>query len=122
VQNYQRNNSLLLLRLNPSTIDQRQQALFAEELKPLPSQKIDDIELEDHLYRMLNFVQEQNQRNLLLSFKRLGQHFDITKVTTAKRVTTLEEKGLIFVKKLGRSKTLHITEKGKKLLAKRAMV
>ncbi|UCD14035.1 MAG: PAS domain S-box protein [Thermoplasmatales archaeon] len=117
-----RNKGVLLVRLNPSVINISQLAVIEEELKPLPSQKIDAIELEDYLYGVLKFIDEQHQHNILVSFKKIGQKFSISKVTTAKRLNILEEKGLIFIKKHGKTKTIHISEKGKTLLHRRKII
>jgi len=113
-----RKKGILLVRINPSVINSNQLAFFEEELNPLPSQKIDGIELEDYLFNILIFIDEQNKHNMLVSFKKISQKFSISKVTTAKRLNLLEEKGLIFIKKHGKLKTIHISEKGKILLNK----
>ena len=110
------------MRLNPNFVDKRQLELIKEELLPLPSQKIEDIELEDKLYGILKFIQRQNQNNMLVSYSKIGYDFSISKVTTSKYLNSLGEKGLIFIKKKGKSKTLHVTEKGKILLQKRIAI
>lgn len=94
-----RNKGVLLMRINPSVVNTSQLALIEEELKLLPSQKIDAIDLEDYLFGVLTFIDEQNRHNALVSFKKIGQKFSISRVTTAKRLNILEEKGLIFIKK-----------------------
>ena len=117
-----RNEGVLFVRLNPSVINNSQLALIKEELKQLPSQKIGDIALEDYLYDILTYVGEQSQNNILVTYKKIGQKFTISKVTTAKRLNTIEEKGLIFIKKHGKSKTIHISEKGRTLLHGRKII
>jgi PAS domain S-box-containing protein len=114
--------AIMLVRLSPSIMTERQMALIEEELRPLPSQKIEHIQLEEKLYDILAFISGQNQHNILVTYKKIGQEFSITKVTTMKRIKTHEEKGLIFVQPRGRSKTVHITEKGKMLLNKRGVL
>jgi len=117
-----RNEGVLFVRLNPSVINNSQLALIKEELKQLPSQKIGDIALEDYLYDILTYIGEQSQNNILVTYKKIGQKFTISKVTTAKRLNTIEEKGLIFIKKHGKSKTIHISEKGRTLLHRRKII
>ncbi len=117
-----RNKGILLVRLNPSVISESQLAVIEEELNPLPSKKINAIEIEDHLYDILTFIDGQNQYNIVVSFKKIGQQFSISKVTTAKRLNILEEKDLIFIKKHGKLKTIHISEKGKMLLHRRKII
>jgi len=113
---------MLLLRLDPSLLDERQMAVMENELLSLPSQKIEDVEIGDELYEILVFVYKQNQNNTEVSFKKISREFSVVSKTTAKRLGMLENKGLIFIKKQGRLKTLHISGKGKTLLSKRQVV
>ena len=89
---------------------------------PLPSQKIDDVEIGDELYDILAFVYKQNQNNTEVSFKSINKEFTIVSKTATKRIRMLENKGLIFIKKRGRLKTLYVSQKGRILLHKRQMV
>ena len=114
--------SILLVHLNPSLLDSGQKTIIEEELQTLPSQKIDNIQIGDEFYDILKFVYEENQLNSLVSFKKISREFLIDKSTTAKRVRMLESKGLLSIKKQGRSKTVHISEKGNTLLQKRQIV
>jgi len=111
-------NAVLLLRLNPSIVNMKQLSFIKEELQPLPSQKIDDIEIEEYLYNILKFIHDQNQHNLLVSYRKISQKFSTSKLTTAKRLNILKEGGLILIKKYGKAKSIHISEKGKTLLHK----
>ena len=115
-------NSILLLRLDPSLLDARQMAVLENELQPLPGRKIDDVEIGDELYAILEFIYTQNQNNALVSFKKVSKELSIVSKTTAKRLGMLENKELIFIKKRGRLKTLHVSEKGKTLLHKKQVV
>jgi len=117
-----KNRSILLLHLNPSVVDSRKLAIIEEELQPLPSQKIEDIHLKDELYDILKFIYEQNQKNAVVSFKQIRKELSIVNKTTAKRLRMLENNGLIFIKKQGRMKTLHTSDKGKTLLHKRQVI
>ncbi|UCD13715.1 MAG: winged helix-turn-helix transcriptional regulator, partial [Thermoplasmatales archaeon] len=76
----------------------------------------------DELYDILAFIYQQNQNNAEVSLKNISKDFGIVSKTTAKRIKILEDKGLIFIKKRGRLKTLHVSQKGKTLLHKRQMV
>jgi CTP-dependent riboflavin kinase len=100
----------------------RQLARIKEELQPLPSQKIDSIELEEYLYNILKFIHDQNQHNVLVSYRKISQEFSISKVTTAKRLNILRERELVLIKKHGKIKSIHISEKGKTLLHKRKII
>ncbi|MFW6122015.1 MAG: PAS domain S-box protein [Petrotogales bacterium] len=114
-------NSILFLRLDPLLLDRRQMAVVKNELQPLPSQKIDDVEIRDELYDLLKFIYKQKQNNNEVSIKKISKEFSIVGKTSTKRVKMLENMGLIFTKKRGRLKTLHLSQKGKKLLRKRQM-
>jgi len=114
-------DSILLLHLNPSIIDDKQFALIEEELMCLPSQKIEHIQIDDELFRVLKYVLQQNQQNTLLTFSQIGRQFSIVRETVRKRLKTLENKGLISINKQGRNKTLYVSEKGKTLLNKRSI-
>lgn len=117
-----KNKGILFLRLNPSVINNSQLALLKEEFKQLPSQKIHDIQLEDNLYDVLTFVNEQNKNNTVVTYKKVSRNFSISKVTTAKRLNIIKDKGLIIIKKHGKTKTIHITEKGRTLLNRRKII
>ena len=117
-----RGNAVLLLRLKPSIVNMRQLALIKEELQPLPSQKVDNIELEEYLHNILKFIYDQNQHNVLVSYRKISQEFSISKVTTAKRLNILKERELLLIKKQGKTKSIHISEKGKTLLHKRKII
>jgi PAS domain S-box-containing protein len=113
---------LLFLRLNPSVISDNQLALIREELKQLPSQTIRDVQLEDYMYDVLGFINEQNQNNTIVTYKKISQKFSISKVTTAKRLDIIKDKGLILIKKQGKAKNIFISEKGKTLLNKKQII
>jgi len=115
-------NAILLMRVNSDILNANQLAFIEEELKPLPSQRIDAVELDDQVYGVLTFIDKQNKNNVLVSFKKISQEFSISKVTTAKRLNMLDDRGLIFIKKQGKSKTVHISDKGKLLLSGREAV
>ena len=113
------NKSILLVHFNPSLIDERQMTVIKNELQLLPGKKMGDIEIEDELYDILRFIYEQNQNNLIVPFKKIRQRFSIAYSTTAIKLKILEDEELIFIKKHGRFKTVHVTEKGKTLLDKK---
>ncbi len=116
-----KHNCLLLLRINSSLLDKTQMAILKEELQRLPEQQIDDVQLEETLFEILDYILIESKRNFLVSYSKIGDKFSISKVTTQKRIELLLENGLIFSKKQGRIKTLHITDKGKNLLNNRSI-
>jgi len=114
-----KNKAILFIRIDPSTIDSNQMALIENELLVLPSQKTEDIIIQDDIYDILIFINQQNLNNAIVTVKKLITKFNITYVTTASRLDSLETKGLIFSKKQGKFRAIFVTEKGKKLLHKR---
>lgn len=116
-----KNKSLLLVRCDPTLMEKNQMAIIENELNLLPSQKIEGLIIEDDVYDALKYIYEQNQNNALVSFKKIMARFKIAYSTAAKRLETLEEKGLIFTKRQGKLRTVYISEKGKTLLHKRTM-
>jgi PAS domain S-box-containing protein len=114
-----KNKSIMFLRIDPSTIDERQMAIIENELQMLPSQKVEGLVIQDEVYEILKFIFEQNQSNALVPMKKIMSRFKISFSTAADRVETLEKKGLAFTKRQGKLRTVYVTEKGKTLLHKR---
>jgi PAS domain S-box-containing protein len=110
---------IVVLRIDPSIVDKSQMAIFENEFQLLPSQKLDDLILDDVLYDILKYVYEQNQSNSMVSIKKIITKSNVAYSTAAKRLDLLENKGLIFIKKQGKFQTVYATEKGKALLHKR---
>ena len=110
------------MRINSNVFDDRQLAIFTEELEVIPSQRIENIGLDDDLFNILSYIFKKNKMNAIVSFNKISNHFSISKVTTGKRLKILENLGIVAIKKHGRSKTLHITKKGKELLDKRETI
>ncbi len=113
------NKSIMFLRVDPSTLDERQMAIIENELQMLPSQKVEGLVIQDEVYEILKFIFDQNQNNSLVPMKKIMSKFKISFSTAADRVETLERKGLAFTKRQGKLRTVYVTEKGKTLLHKR---
>jgi predicted transcriptional regulator len=111
--------TILMVRLDPSLLDTQKMATIENELNLLPSQKIEDVIIDDDIYSLLRYVFEENQNNSIVSIKKIMSKFQISFVTAAKRVEALEKDGLLFVRRQGKMRTPFITEKGKNLLQKR---
>jgi len=116
ISNYK---SIIFFRIDPTTIDAMQLAIFQNELQLLPSQKIEGLIIEDETYHILKYIYEQNQLSSKVSYKKVMKEFKIAYITAAKKLEVLEQKGLILTKKEGKLRTIYITEKGKILLHKR---
>jgi RIO-like serine/threonine protein kinase len=107
-----KHKSILLVQLNPLLVDSRQSAILEEELRSVLNPEFGTVEIDDALHHILQFVLENNQRYSVVSFKKISRAFSIDKATTAKRVKFLEDNGLIVVKKMGREKTVRLSEDG----------
>ena len=114
-----KNKCLMLIRIDPETIEKTQMAIIENELQLLPSQKIEGLTIEDEVYDILRFIYEQNQNNAIVPIKKIMSRFTLAYSTVAKRLEILETKGLIFTKKQGKLRTVTILEKGKSFLHKR---
>lgn len=112
-------NSILVVYFDPKIFTEQQIAFVGNEFKDLPGQKIDDVDISNELYNILEFIYKKNENRVLISFKDVGKKFSIVSKTTSKRIDKLVEKGLIYIKKEGRRKTLHVSEKGDQLIDKR---
>ena len=113
---------LFLLRVNKTLFSSEQVCFLQEEFNMLPSQQLQDVSLEDVMYNLLGFIFKENEKNSLVSHKNICNHFGIVKVTAQKRIKDLLKKGLIISRKRGRSKLLHMTDKGKELLHQRKTI
>jgi len=114
-----KNRSILLVRIDPAILDADKMGMVQNELMILPSQRFDDVILGDDEFEVLRYIFDQNENNLLVSLKKLAVRFQLSHVTIAKRIESLETDGLVYVKKQGKLRSPYITEKGKALLRKR---
>lgn len=112
----QKRDSILLIRVNPSIINQNQIAILKEEFKIVPSQKITDLQINQELHDILIYIQSESKNNITVTYGIIGKAFSISKVTVKKRLESLIDNGLIYSRKKGKTKILNITEKGKNLL------
>jgi len=115
----QKHNSILLLHVNPSIINQKQIAILNEDFKKLPSQQITDLQISQELYEILTYIQNESKNNITVTYGNIGKTFSISKVTAKKRLESLKDKELIYSRKHGKTKILNITDKGKNLLKNR---
>ncbi len=112
-------DAILLVRVNPLSLQDQEILLLQEELKSLPYQRIEEIHLDEKLFEILIFIEKQNSKNIMVSYQDVSNRFNISRVTTGKRIQFLIDRGLIEVKTLGRRKILYPTLKGIKLIQRR---
>jgi len=112
---------IFIIRIPPELFPIKQLSGLKEEFYVLPSRDVTSVELEDKLFSILMFIHEKQEANSIVSFKSIKREFSIVDVTVKNRLSTLEEMGLIFIKRKGRMKTIHLTDKGLHLISKRKM-
>jgi response regulator of citrate/malate metabolism len=111
--------SLMIVRINSNFLNENHLSLFYEEFEIMPSEKISDIILSDDLIEIIKYINNKNNLNINVTFGEIGKEFNISKVTVKKRIEYLISKMLIYSKKIGKTKLLYLTEKGKKLTLRR---
>ncbi|MFO8077628.1 MAG: PAS domain S-box protein, partial [Thermoplasmatota archaeon] len=110
---------MLLLYFDPQLFASDELAILQNEFEPLPSKKVEDIKIKDELFDILTFIEKENKKNALVSLKKIMSQFNIVYYTASKRVKQLVDEGLVFTKKYGKSRVVHLTEKAKTLLTHR---
>jgi len=114
----QKHKSIFILRVNPSIISTQHLSILNEEFKKIPAQEIRNIQISKELFDMLRYIYKENMMSKIVNYSRIGREFSISKTTVKNRIESLLSYGLIFIKKLGKTKVLTITEKGKNILKK----
>lgn len=111
-------NSIFLLSINPSFFNENQLLLIKSELSPIPSQKLEEIQITADYYEILKLINKHYINNVLIEFKKISEELSVNRKTLSKKINYLTKKGLIIVRKSGRSKIPYLTEKAKAILKK----
>jgi predicted transcriptional regulator len=80
-----------------------------------PSLKDRKITLRKELYELLRFVNDENNQGREPNYNDVKTEFEITSVTARKWINELIRKGMLESRKVGRSKTLRVTDKGREV-------
>ena len=112
------NNSIFLLYIKTSFLDQKQLSLIKNELLPIQDQKLEELQIKPDYYEILKLINKYYTNNILVEFKKLGDELSINRKTLSKKLNYLAEKSLIIIKKSGRSKIPYLTDKAKIILHK----
>ena len=115
-------HGILLVRVDPSTLKQHEQAVIENELQLLPSRKIDDLTLDDDVYAILKYIYQENEMNSIVSYRKVMQAFKIAYATAANRLKKLNSEGLIITKREGKHRTIYVTDKGKNIIHSRQSI
>jgi DNA-binding MarR family transcriptional regulator len=112
------NNSIFLLNIKTSFFDQKQLSLIKSELQPIPDQNQEEIQIKTDYFEILKLINKYYKNNILVEFKKISDELSINRKTLSKKINYLEKKGLIIIKKSGRSKIPYLTNKAKTILNK----
>jgi predicted transcriptional regulator len=103
-------DAVLILFIDPETLNPRWLNLLKQEIQALPEIKEKEIELTHDLQEIVDFINDQNNVNQIVSFKDVAKRFNITRSTARKRINSLQYTGLLDIKKKGRYKMLEVRE------------
>lgn len=116
------NNSLFFIHFDSAILDERQIAILRNELHAFPNQMVENINIEDELFNILEFIYNSKQKKSTVNLKKIKREMHLTYPTISKRLGLLEDKCLIITKKQGRSRGVYISEKGEELVNKRKII
>ena len=87
----EKHRSLLLLRLNPSLLDRKEMAVLQEEFHQLPAQQIEDVQLTESLFRILQYIHDENNRNMMVTYSKIGKKFISSELSKFNTVAEAEK-------------------------------
>jgi PAS domain S-box-containing protein len=105
--------SVLIVSLDPDTLDSRELSLFEKELRRIETKY--HVEMEKELLDVLVFVKKENDAGRNPAHKDVARTFSITRPTAIKRLNKLKSENLLVDKKKGRLKTLELTRRGREI-------
>jgi len=107
---------ILILHVIPEILDARQMAILGTEFTDLSLHQLEKTFIDTDVYTILKFLSIEKHRKHIVSFKALKGERGLSYPTIHRKIQDLEQKGLVFVSKQGRSKIIEITGKGESLL------
>ena len=108
-------NHIVVLCLDPATVDRRQRALMEKETRSVETRDMSG--LPESLLEMLRYIHRQNVSGLKSTYADIGRTLGISKPTTRKRLRLLVARGYVLEREKGRCKVLELTDHGRQLLA-----
>ena len=112
------NNSIFILSINASFLDEKQLTLIKNELLPIPCQNFEEIHIKSDYYEILKLINKYYKNNVVVEFKKISDDLSINRKTLSKRINHLAKQDLISIIKSGRSKIPYLTDKAKAILSK----
>jgi hypothetical protein len=112
------NNSIFLLIINKTFLEEKQLTLIKNELQPIPGQNLEEIQIKADHYEILKLINKYYKNNILIEYKRISDELSINRKTLSKKINHLTKQDLIIINKSGRSKIPNLTDKAKAILNK----
>jgi len=103
---------ILLVNANSSLLEVSEMAYLEQELLSFPVADLSGDVFDSALVEILRFISNNRKKNISTSFKDIRNHFEISNVTTRKRILDLMGRGLVEIIKSGRLKFIELTEAG----------
>ena len=104
--------SFLFLKLDPSVLKENEEVIIRKELYPFPKQSPSILTLSDELLDILSYLCDLKKQRLTVNYKKIKKDKCLSYPTISKRLSSLEDKGLINVKRQGRKKIINVLERG----------
>lgn len=111
-------NSIFLLSINTTFLDEKQLSLIQSELLPIPDQNLEETYIKNDYYEILKLINKYYSNNILVEFKKISDELLINRKTLSKKINELAKQDLIIINKSGRNKIPYLTEKAKTILSK----
>jgi PAS domain S-box-containing protein len=112
-----KSDNFAFVHVNTEMLTLAQSKILLLELRPFPSSTPKELTLPKKNLELLQFVRSRTLAHTDVYFKDISKNFDISKVTTKKIINELLSQNLITVRKVGRLKTVELTDAGKELLS-----
>tara|TARA_Y100000310_G_scaffold334233_1_gene413490 strand:+ start:18970 stop:20535 length:1566 start_codon:yes stop_codon:yes gene_type:complete len=109
--------AVLLVPIDPSLMKAKELSFLSKEMQELDNGS-SGVDVPRDLVSVLSFIESRRHLGEQVSFKDIGQKFNITAPTTQKRVHELYHLGLLRIVKQGRNKLIELTDKGAEAVSK----
>ena len=105
---------IIILVIDPILLDEKKLSLLKKECSVIKPKRV---ELPEDVYEVLRYIYMQNRVGEKPSIKDVMKKFNITRNTAKRRISYLNERGMLNIIKDGRLKLLEVTENGKEIFA-----
>lgn len=105
--------TIVLVVVDPDTLSNREMSLLENEINKL-EHKV-KIKLEKELHDILKFIKDRTSSGQMVVHSDITNYFNISRPTTVKRLKELKIRGFLIDHKMGKFKSLELTNKGNEL-------